>query len=80
MDAFPIELFFSPIELLMETLKILLQGVISKWVSSYIVELVKTWHVGPPKTEGSWWRGLTKHGSLEKGMTNHFRTLATRIL
>ena len=25
-------------------------------------------HVGPPKTDESWWRVLTKHGPLEKGM------------
>ena len=33
-------------------------------------------HVGPPKTDGSWWRVLTKCGPLEKGMANHFSTLA----
>ena len=32
-------------------------------------------HVGPPKTGGSWWRGLTECGPLEKGMANHFRFL-----
>ena len=60
-------------------MKILLQDVIGKWVSSYIVELMKTQHVRPPKTDGSRWRGLTKHGLLEKGMTNHFSALAMRI-
>ena len=35
-------------------------------------------HVGPPKTDGSWWRVLTKHGPLEKGMANHFSILALR--
>ena len=35
-------------------------------------------HVGPPKTDGSWWRGLTKCGPLEKGMANHFSILALR--
>ena len=34
--------------------------------------------VGPPKTDGSWWRILTKRGPLEKGMANHFRILALR--
>ena len=34
--------------------------------------------VGPPKTEGSGWRVLTKHGPLEKGMANHFSILALR--
>ena len=36
------------------------------------------WLVGPPKTDGSWWRGLTKCGPLEKGMENHFSILALR--
>ena len=35
--------------------------------------------VGPPKTGGSWWRGLTECGPLEKGMANHFSILAWRI-
>ena len=34
--------------------------------------------VGPPKTNGSWWRGLTECGPLEKGMANHFSILALR--
>ena len=34
--------------------------------------------VGPPKTYGSWWRVLTKCGSLEKRMANHFSILALR--
>ena len=34
--------------------------------------------VGPPKTDGSWWRVLTKCGLLEKVMTNHFSILALR--
>ena len=29
-------------------------------------------------TVGSWWRGLTECGPLEKGMTNHFSILALR--
>ena len=29
-----------------------------------------------PKMDGSWWRVLTKHGPLEKGMANHFSILA----
>ena len=32
--------------------------------------------VGPPKTGGSWCRGLTECGPLEKGMANHFSILA----
>ena len=35
-------------------------------------------HIGPPKTDGSWWRVLTKCGPLEKGMANHFSILALR--
>ena len=31
--------------------------------------------MGPPKTEGSWWRGLTECGPLKKGMANHFSSL-----
>ena len=39
-----------------------------------------TWApVGPPKMDGSWWRGLTECGPLEKGMANHFSILALRI-
>ena len=34
--------------------------------------------MGPPKTDGSWWRGLTKCGPLEKGMANHFSIFALR--
>ena len=33
---------------------------------------------GPPKTGGSWWRGLTECGPLEKGMANHCSILALR--
>ena len=32
--------------------------------------------MGPPKMDGSWWRGLTGCGPLEKGMANHFSILA----
>ena len=38
----------------------------------------KPCRVGPPKTGGSWWRGLTECGPLEKGMANHFSILALR--
>ena len=34
--------------------------------------------LAPPKTDGSWWRGLTECGPLEKGMANHFSILALR--
>ena len=36
-------------------------------------------HVGPLKTDRSWWRVLTKCDPLEKGMANHFNILALRI-
>ena len=32
--------------------------------------------MGPPKMDGPWWRVLTKHGPLEKGMANQFSILA----
>ena len=35
-------------------------------------------HVGPPKMDRSWWKVLTKHGPLEKGMAKHFSILALR--
>ena len=40
----------------------------------------KLWamYVGPPKTDRSWWRVLTKRGPLEKGMANLFSILALR--
>ena len=34
--------------------------------------------LGPPKMDESWWRVLTKCGPLDKGMANHFSTLALR--
>ena len=34
--------------------------------------------VGPPKMDRLWWRVLRKCGPLEKGMANHFSTLALR--
>ena len=33
-----------------------------------------------PRTGGSWWRGLTECGPLEKGMVNRFSILALRTL
>ena len=35
-------------------------------------------HKGQPKTDGSWWRVLTKRDPLEKGMANHFNIIALR--
>ena len=34
--------------------------------------------VGPPKTDGLWWRVLRKRGPLGKGTANHFSILALR--
>ena len=34
--------------------------------------------MGPPKTDRSWWRGLTECGPLVKGMTNQVSILALR--
>ena len=31
--------------------------------------------MGPPKMAGSWWRGLTECGPLEKGMANQYSCL-----
>ena len=36
--------------------------------------------VGPQKTDGSWWRILTKCGPLEKIIANQFSILALRIV
>ena len=38
----------------------------------------KPCHVRPPKMDVSWWRVLTKHGPLEKGMANNFSILDLR--
>ena len=35
-------------------------------------------HVGPPRTDRSWWRVLAKCSPLEKEMANHFSVLALR--
>ena len=48
------------------------------WSGSPVLNETKPWHVGPPKTDGSWWRGLAEWGPLEKGMGNHFSILALR--
>ena len=34
---------------------------------------------GQSKMGGSWWRGLTECGPLEKGTANHFSILALRM-
>ena len=38
----------------------------------------KPCRVGPPKTDGSWRRGLAECGPREKGMGNHFSIFALR--
>jgi len=43
-----------------------------------LVNEIKPCCVGPPETDGSWWRGLTECGPLEKEMANHFSILALR--
>ena len=44
--------------------------------------LMKLWAMRwrkPPKTDGSWWRVLTKHGPLVKGMASHFIILGLSV-
>ena len=54
-----------------------LHGSSSK-VQPLLLILDEGYPLGPPKTGGSWWRGLTECGPLEKGMANHFSILALR--
>ena len=49
------------------------------WLSDW-TELNKPYHIGPPKTDESCWRVLTKCGPLEKEVTNHFSILTLRTL
>ena len=44
-----------------------------------LVYLNETKPVGPPKTDGSWWRVLMECGPLEEGIANHFTILSLRI-
>ena len=48
------------------------------WITA-LSNSVKLYCEGPPKTDRSRWRVLTKHGPLEKGMATHFSILAWRI-
>ena len=48
------------------------------WITA-LSSSMKLYCAGPSKTDGSWWRVLTKHGPLEKGMANHFSILPWRI-
>ena len=41
-------------------------------------QLQATWQRVAPKKDGSWWRVLTKHGPVEKGIANYIRILALR--
>ena len=45
---------------------------------SCLTHETKSCRVGPPKTDGSWWRGQTECNPLEKVMANHFSILALR--
>ena len=53
---------------------------LTTWITalSNSVKLFESYRVGSAKMNGSWWRVLTKHGPLEKGMANHFCILALR--
>ena len=42
-----------------------------KYHSLVSLNEIKPCCVGPPKMDGSWWRGLKECGPLEKGMANH---------
>ena len=50
------------------------------WITALFnsMKICSMMHVGPPKTDGLWWRVLTKYGPLEKGIGNHFSILALR--
>ena len=55
----------------------------TSFYSSIFTLCLTQWNCKPrcvwsPKTDGSWWRVLTKCGQLEKGMANHFTILALR--
>ena len=39
---------------------------------------IRPCHVGPPKTDVSWWRGLKECGPLEKRMASQFSILVVR--
>ena len=46
------------------------------WITA-LSNSMKLW-AKPPKTDGLWWRVLTKRDPLEKGMASHFSLLALR--
>ena len=49
------------------------------WTTAWLTQWdYEPCQVGPPKTDRSWWRVLTKHGLLVNGMANHFSILALR--
>ena len=52
----------------------------SDYMDHSLVQLneTKPCRMGPSKMDGSWWRGLTECGPLEKGMANHLSILALR--
>ena len=47
------------------------------WITQWSYE--PCW-AGPLKTDGSWWKVLTKHSPLEEDVTTHSSTLARRTL
>ena len=51
---------------------------INSSVLSFLYSPTLTFPVGPPKTDGSWWTVLKKHGPLEKEMETHFSIIALR--
>ena len=60
---------------------------VTNWLGSFPLESLclaqwnyKPGHVGSSKTDGSWWRVLTKRGPLEKGIADHFSILGLRTL
>ena len=56
-----------------------IQNTITDWLQPCLTQWTyEPCHVGPPKTDRSWWRVLTKRGPLEKGMGNHFSILALK--
>ena len=49
------------------------------WITTCLIQWnYESCHVGPPRMDGSWWKVLTKCGTLKKGMPNHFSILSLR--
>ena len=45
---------------------------------AWLNDAYESCHAGPPKTDRSWWRVLTKRSPSEEGMANHSSILASR--